>query len=508
MSGAKYQPKASLVKTIDEVQVDRPISLDTSPDRRHLPLSPEIVAGMARVVDFCLVPIASGVAFALYLHATLYSAAVIERYFLTSLLAAALFVAGFQRIGGYALKQLSILHWQLTRVAAVWAIVMAVLLSLAFVGKVSDTYSRGWALLWAMTTLAVILIERAAFWLAITRWIRQGSLARNIVIIGAGAHSERLIAKLRNSPGEGVIIRGVFDDHKAPVPRSVGGCEVLGNTDDFLDFARHSRIDEVIIALPPTAERRIQEIKEIVDKLKPLPTDLRLSVEPMAGRLPIRGISFLGGVPLIDILERPIKDWNAVAKWIVDTALGALLLIALAPAMALIALLIKLDSSGPVFFLQERFGFNNQTIQVFKFRTMYINRGDGSGAQRTVQNDPRVTRVGRALRRLSLDELPQLINVLKGDMSLVGPRPHATAMKAGERLYGEAVAEYRERHRVKPGITGWAQINGSRGEIDTLDKARARVEYDLYYIEHWSLWLDLKILALTVPVLLSRRNAY
>jgi lipopolysaccharide/colanic/teichoic acid biosynthesis glycosyltransferase len=139
---------------------------------------------------------------------------------------------------------------------------------------------------------------------------------------------------------------------------------------------------------------------------------------------------------------------------------------------------------------------------------MYTDRGDGSGAQRTVPNDPRVTRVGRVLRSLSLDELPQLINVLKGDMSLVGPRAHAIAMKAGEHLYSDAVAEYRQRHRVRPGITGWAQINGSRGEIDTLEKARTRVEYDLYYIEHWSLWLDLKILALTVPILLSRRNAY
>jgi lipopolysaccharide/colanic/teichoic acid biosynthesis glycosyltransferase len=176
--------------------------------------------------------------------------------------------------------------------------------------------------------------------------------------------------------------------------------------------------------------------------------------------------------------------------------------------MALVGLLIKLDSRGPVLFAQERFGFNNNVIRVLKFRTMYLDRGDISGAQRTVRDDPRVTRVGRILRALSLDELPQLFNVVRGEMSLVGPRPHAITMRAGDRLYDDAVATYLNRHRVKPGITGWAQINGLRGEVDTIEKARARVEHDLYYIEHWSLWLDLKILLTTAPQLLAHRNAY
>jgi polysaccharide biosynthesis protein PslA len=161
-----------------------------------------------------------------------------------------------------------------------------------------------------------------------------------------------------------------------------------------------------------------------------------------------------------------------------------------------------------VFFVQKRFGFNNEVIRVLKFRTMFVDRGDPSGAQRTVHNDPRITRLGRLLRLLSFDELPQLINVLRGDMSLVGPRPHAIAMMAGDRLYWEAVEQYLHRHRVKPGITGWAQVNGLRGEVDTLEKARARVAHDLYYIEHWSCWLDLKILLKTVGILASRQNAY
>src|SRR5205814_7254319 len=228
--------------------------------------------------------------------------------------------------------------------------------------------------------------------------------------------------------------------------------------------------------------------------LRRLPVDLRLSAEPIAGALPIRGISEVGTVPMLDVAERPLKNWNALAKLIEDKVLGVLLLLLFAPLMALVALLIRLDSRGPVLFVQERFGFNNNVIRVLKFRTMYIERGDVTGAERTVPNDPRVTRVGRLLRTLSLDELPQLINVVRGDMSLVGPRPHAVAMRAGDRLYCEAVEQYLHRHRVKPGITGWAQVNGLRGEVDTLEKARARVAHDLYYIEHWSPWLDLRIL--------------
>jgi exopolysaccharide biosynthesis polyprenyl glycosylphosphotransferase len=211
---------------------------------------------------------------------------------------------------------------------------------------------------------------------------------------------------------------------------------------------------------------------------------------------------------MLEIVNRPLKDWRAIAKWVEDTLISSVALILVGPLMGLIAILIKLDSPGPIFFVQRRFGFNNNVIRVLKFRTMHVGRGDASGAQRTVRNDPRVTRIGWFLRLLSFDELPQLINVLRGDMSLVGPRPHAVAMKAGDRLYCEAVEHYMHRHRVKPGITGLAQVNGLRGEVDTLEKAHARVAHDLYYIEHWSLWLDLKIILKTAGILASCENAY
>src|SRR6516162_2546338 len=330
-------------------------------------------------------------------------------------------------------------------------------------------------------------------------------LARNVAIIGAGTEGQRLLARLREEQDKGVVIRGVFDDRKSRLPGSVCGFSVHGTTDDLLNVARQTTIDEVIIALPLDAEQRL---KSLCDKMKALAIDVRLSLEPLAEVFDVRGLGYVGTVPVFEVVDRPLKNWRAVVKWVEDRLLGSLLLVLASPLVAVIAILIKLDSPGPVFFKQTRFGFNNQPIRVLKFRTMHVNRGDPSGAQRTVRNDPRVTRFGRILRWLSLDELPQLINVAGGDMSLVGPRPHAVAMKAGDRLYCEAVEQYLHRHRVKPGITGWAQVNGLRGEVDTLEKARARVAHDLHYIEHWSPWLDFKIVLKTVGILASRENAY
>ena len=195
---------------------------------------------------------------------------------------------------------------------------------------------------------------------------------------------------------------------------------------------------------------------------------------------------------LLQVFSRPLADWRLVMKDIEDRGLALLLLILFGPLLLLISVLIKLDSRGPVFFRQARYGFNHQLINVLKFRTMYTHLEDRAAAQLATRNDPRVTRIGRFLRRSSLDELPQLINVLRGDMSIVGPRPHALSARAADRLYEEVVEEYAARHRVKPGITGWAQVNGWRGETDTYDKIKKRVEYDLYYIENWSLVLDIK----------------
>jgi Undecaprenyl-phosphate glucose phosphotransferase len=465
----------------------------------------EILSATVAAVDFCLLLGAAAATFLVYFHLANPSETEPGLYVFPATFAATLFVGGFERLGGYRLKQLTRLHWQLTRIMMTWSVTVSVLLLVAFFGKISESYSRGWALAWIIAAPALLLSARGFLYLVMARWVHNGRLARNVVIVGAGKEGEQLIAMLRQPHDKSIAIRGVFDDRKSRLPRSIGGLQVLGTTDDLLDFVRQVQIDEVIIALPLHAASRLQTICE---KLKVLAIDLRLSIEPLAETFQVRRMSYVGDVPVLEVADRPLKHWRAAAKWLEDKVIAILLMIFVAPLMAVIALLIKLDSPGPVFFVQRRFGFNNEVIRVLKFRTMYVDLGDPTGAQRTVQDDPRITRFGRVLRWLSLDELPQLVNVLRGDMSLVGPRPHAIAMRAGGRLYCEAVEQYLHRHRVKPGITGWAQVRGLRGEVNTLEKARARVAHDLHYIEHWSPWLDLKILLETVRILATRVDAY
>jgi len=472
--------------------------------------SSEIISGTIKLIDFTAIMLIGAAAYVVYLAGYLetsnYSSyEYIGRYFITSASGAFLFLIIYQRMGGYRFELLARPNWQLPRATLAWFGSFSILLVLAFVAKISESYSRGWTISWIIGVAVFLPISRIIINLAIIRWARMGYFLRNIVVVGAGETGKQFIEKLQKTHGSGVRIVGVFDDRKSRLAPLGPGIDLLGNTDDLLEFARKTPVDEIIVALPLNAEQRL---RTLFDKLRSLPADLRLSIEPLAGMFPIRGINQIVDMPLLQIADRPLKQWSGVIKKFEDFILTSLLLAMFAPAMALIALIIKFDSPGPVFFVQDRFGFNNKAIRVLKFRTMYWNKGDPAGAQRTVRNDLRVTRFGRFVRAFSLDELPQLLNVLRGEMSLVGPRPHAIVMKAGDRLYHEAVDTYFHRHRVKPGITGWAQVNGLRGEINSIDKARRRVAYDLEYIERWSIWLDLKILLMSLGVLFKRENAY
>jgi exopolysaccharide biosynthesis polyprenyl glycosylphosphotransferase len=222
-----------------------------------------------------------------------------------------------------------------------------------------------------------------------------------------------------------------------------------------------------------------------------------------------KAYSYVGDVAVFDVADRPISDWNLIFKWVFDKVVAATALVLLSPIMLATAIAIKLESKGPVFFTQNRHGFNNELIKICKFRSMHTDMADTTAAKLVTKNDPRVTTVGKLIRKASIDELPQLFNVLKGELSVVGPRPHALQAKADNKLYCEAVDGYFARHRVKPGMTGWAQVNGWRGETDTIDKIMQRVSHDLYYIEHWSILLDLYIVALTPISLVSKNeNAY
>jgi Undecaprenyl-phosphate glucose phosphotransferase len=300
---------------------------------------------------------------------------------------------------------------------------------------------------------------------------------------------------------------GIFDDRgNDRSGKNCGGLPKLGSVDDLIEFGRRTRVDLIIFSLPISAEGRILQM---LKKLWVLPLDIRLAAHTKDLQFRPRSHSFLGAIPVIDLFDRPIADWDVVMKWLFDMIVGSLILLAALPVMALVALAIKIESRGPVIFKQKRYGFNNEPIDVYKFRSLYIDQCDAIASQVVTKDDPRVTCVGRLIRKASLDELPQLFNVVfEGKLSLVGPRPHAINGKVEARLFDEAVDGYFARHRMKPGITGWAQINGWRGEINTQEQIKCRVEHDLYYIENWSLLFDLYIVAKTPFALTNTENAY
>jgi len=280
---------------------------------------------------------------------------------------------------------------------------------------------------------------------------------------------------------------------------------VLGNLNALVATIREGNVDQVIVALPWSAEVRLQQV---VSKLALTPVRIRLAPDLASFVFARRPVVLLGEMPVMTLFERPISGVDAWAKSAEDRVLATLAVIMLAPVMLAIALLIRIDSPGPIFFRQSREGFNNRPFRVFKFRTMYHNRAQLEAITQASRRDPRITRVGAILRRTSLDELPQLFNVLQGDMSMVGPRPHAASTRAGGRLFSEVLSSYAARHKVKPGITGWAQVCGWRGETDTEDKLIKRFEHDLYYIENWSIWFDIYVLCRTLVAVTVPKNAF
>lgn len=387
-----------------------------------------------------------------------------------------------------------------------WTAFFAGLTALVFFSKLGEIYSRVWLGAWYVFGFAGILLLRGVTARLLRRWNSDNRLNRQAVIIGGGLEAAQLIEAINTSPDIDVSIVGVFDDRDdTRSPSAIAGYRKMGNVDQLVEFARWKRVDLLILALPLSAEGRLAELTR---KLWILPVDIRLSAYTQKLRFRPRAYSYIGNIPFFDVFDRPLSGWDWVIKAVEDKIISALALLLLSPLMALVALAVRLDSKGPVLFKQKRYGFNNELIEVYKFRSMYQDQTDHEASKLVTKNDPRVTRVGRLIRRTSLDELPQLFNVLKGELSLVGPRPHATQAKAEDKLYGDIVEGYFARHRVKPGITGWAQVNGWRGETDTKLKILRRIEHDLYYIENWSVIFDLYILAKTPFALMQMEQAY
>jgi len=428
-----------------------------------------------------------------------------DQQFLPALAIAMLLTANiFYILELYGEKHLANFWRQATRLTLAWLMVAAILIAIAFVTKVSANFSRAWSIIWLAGGLFGFFVFRIVLRHFIIRWKELGRLTRGVIVIGSGPVAERLIDHLRRIPAEEIAMIGVFDDTPPP-DNAVGGIPWQGTIDDLLIFARTNRIDQVIIARPWSQE---SEILELLRRIWALPVDIRLAPDMVGYRLAHCAFGTIGDIPVINVFDRPLSDEKLLIKRGEDILLAGLMFLVFAPLMLLVAIAIKLDSRGPVFFSQQRWGFNHRVIQVLKFRTMFADDCVDLAPKQVQRNDPRVTRIGAFLRRTSLDELPQLFNVLAGSMSIVGPRPHSIGMLAVNVPFEEAVDEYAARHRVKPGLTGWAQVNGWRGEIDSIDKMQRRVEHDLYYIENWSLALDIRIIAMTVLAVLRGRNAW
>jgi polysaccharide biosynthesis protein PslA len=424
--------------------------------------------------------------------------------FLATATASLVTVVLLARAGAYALPELWSLRNQLKLFPLpLLAAAASMIVCLFLVGDEGSAHHH-LPFVWLISSASVLIASRFLLSRLLRGWSGSGRLARRVAVIGAGEFSREFIERLRSEPAFYTVV-GLYDDRQSRIPAEQDGVRVRGRVRDLLERSRHEEIDLIVVALPLSASERISTILEQVGSAV---ADLCLTTDFVGFRYKSSQISSIGSNPVVLMEERPLKDWRAARKMVFDIVVGSAMLVVLSPLLGLIAVAIRFDSPGPVLFRQPRLGFNNRLFICYKFRTMYHGMTDLLGDRQATRGDARVTRLGKWLRVLSLDELPQLLNVLTGNMSLVGPRPHPPNTKAEDRLYTDVVAKYAFRHRVKPGITGWAQVNGWRGETKTLEEIENRVACDLDYIENWSIWFDLRIMVLTLTREILSRNAF
>ncbi len=397
----------------------------------------------------------------------------------------------------FAYGEKLLLRWGKTVGAVVFALATTLLVAWALDTPADALYFLLWTSALAGLGLAGLQLLYGA---VVSRWSRKGALASNVVIVGATENARRLIGESASCAELNVV--AVFDDRASRRPGDIEGVCVAGGVNDLLAWSDLHTIDQIIITVTSTASRRVNEL---IDQLRALPQEVVLFMDVDGFHPEQAHLSEIASAPVVSVSGAPRDQTRAVAKRVQDVVFAAGMLVVFAPVMALVALLIRLDSPGPVLFRQKRHGFNNEVIEVLKFRSMRVHQENGA-IQQVQQNDSRVTRLGGFLRRTSLDELPQLFNVLAGSMSLVGPRPHAVGMRTGEVESWKLVAHYAHRHRVKPGLTGWAQINGSRGPLENAEDVRTRVRLDVEYIRRANFWLDILIMLKTGPCLLGDRE--
>jgi len=383
-----------------------------------------------------------------------------------------------------------------------WFSVVLLLIILLFSLKMSSDYSRLWLMYWGVLGLLFLLLIRMLIYVFLQYQRKRGRNFRNVVVIGAGDLGKKVLVQVKDSPWTGYKISALFDDNSDLKSSAIEGYKISGTISDVVKYVDRNQVDEIWIALPLRAEQRV---KELLYDLRHHTVNIKLIPDIFGFSLLNQSMTEIAGLPAVNLSDSPMGGGNRIIKAVEDRVLGLIFVILAMPLIMMIVFIIKLTSPGPVLFKQSRHGWDGKIINVYKFRSMGIHNETSGEVTQATKNDVRVTKFGAFLRRTSLDELPQLYNVLQGRMSLVGPRPHAVQHNE---LFKEKVDRYMLRHMVKPGITGWAQVNGYRGETDTLEKMQKRVEYDLFYIENWTLWFDFKIIFLTLIKGFVNKNAY
>jgi Undecaprenyl-phosphate glucose phosphotransferase len=479
---------------------------ETAQDRRakRTPAMLEISGMASRLGEWAVVSIVGLVG--IWATVDTFSLQPIDQYVRVAWLAGVAYALIGELSGCYDIDARFTLRIGWTRVMTAWLGCGVAMLTVAFFMKTSGSFSRSWTIFWFVSVALGLIVVRGGITIALRSMKRKGVFNQRVAIFGSGSQSDRLARYIGSNGALTIDLVGCSDDrgdHR--LDDSDRRLPFRGGLATLLSDIRAGRVDQVIVAMPLPAEIQLEHV---VGKLSMLPVLVRLAPDLSDFALAGRSMVMLGDIPLMTLFERPINGVNQISKRIEDLVLGSLLLILFAPLFALVALAIKLDSRGTVFFRQDREGFNHQTFRIWKFRSMRNDALQYDQISQVTAGDRRVTRVGRILRGSSIDELPQLINVVRGEMSLVGPRPHAPSTKVAGILFSEATQNYAARHRVKPGMTGWAQVNGWRGETDTDEKLLKRVECDLFYIEHWSIGFDLYIIIRTFAAVLFPKSAY
>lgn len=450
--------------------------------------------------DFLLITAASiGVAYYYHIEVLIVNFD-FQQYATAGIIGATALTALLRRDGYYEFERLISSSRSLRAIIARWSLVILGLIAFGFALKVSEEFSRIWLFTWTATTVFSLTISRVLAAAYLRRAVREGGVfSRRIAIVGANGASNAFIQQAEQSD-LAVSFVGIFTQGAAR-PENSHALPITGNIAALETAARAGCIDDIVVSLP---EANREDMKILVNRLATLPVSI--SILPGQQWIDHQGGEILrvAGAPALSLYRRPLEGWGGVIKTLEDRILGTILFVVALPILAACALALVIQGGGPILFTQKRHGFNNRVFRIYKFRTMTVAE-DGAMVRQAQKNDARVTAVGGFLRKWSLDELPQLLNVLRGEMSLVGPRPHALAHN---HEYAREIANYSGRHNVKPGITGWAQVNGFRGETSETEQMENRVKYDLEYIDNWSLWFDFKILILTVAAVLFPKNAH